>query len=529
MAARACANFGVRDLLVVHAAKLEAAMGRARRSAEKARQLGIDGTTEATSDGSCHCALDLSAWKGCERLATNEGEEVLQSAKLYGNLKSALAHTGLSVAFSGRQGRNFREPTLTLKMLAQKLASKQTCVVSASASAAPDEDPQGHSKQAALVFGSEDVGLSTESVLMCTDVCRLQTANCPSLNLSHAVAVVLARIFEEVQEEPVAASSSSGQVADSANKVKYTDDAILPAAPPVWTAEWSELCRARLEAQGYPTKAELWHGRGRRKCLYAYRLFRVVTECARSLQRANATDVEVKAWTSLVQSLSQAERSHVMGRFGFAYSTRISLERDFCGATGGVVATRVSSRWVSFLDACVRFASTLSASACEANAISIRKDCTGDTGSEVSASAPLDQSCGTGALASSPRSKEAMSIDAEAKLSKQAEALQAMQADMKQQQALLDRRGTRLREVLGELQSKDLQILALRHQIRIKDALLGCLQDEGRLRFETLDSELESLLEKALTPLTAILTREQMAHAAAGKERTMPCGNALQT
>ena len=64
----------------------------------------------------------------------------------------------------------------------------------------------------------EDVGLSTESVLMCTDarslvchtwasareslrsrftvllpimryrkVCRLQTANCPSLNLSHAV------------------------------------------------------------------------------------------------------------------------------------------------------------------------------------------------------------------------------------------------------------------------------------------------------------------------------------------------------
>ena len=138
----------------------------------------------------------------------------------------------------------------------------------------------------------------------------------------HSFPAVRSFVHSQVQEEPVAASSSSGQVgiislfvgvhssctevADSANKVKYTDDAILPAAPPVWTAEWSELCRARLEAclkrmsfvslkpmharrkatpqrrfgivqvrdhqqfepflraSNIELKAELWHGRGRR-------------------------------------------------------------------------------------------------------------------------------------------------------------------------------------------------------------------------------------------------------------------------
>eukprot|EP00439_Symbiodinium_sp_Y106_P001036 s1629_g1.t1 len=187
MVARACANFSVRELVVVHAAKLEAAVSRARRSAEKARQLGIDADqiTEAPSS-SVHCALDLSAWKGCERLATTEGEEVLQSAKLYGDLKAALSGAGLSIAFSGRQGRNFREPTLTLRKLAQKLASISTAEVGQVA--ASDNSGEGLSRQVALVFGSEDVGLSTESVLLCTDVCRLQTGTCPSLNLSHAVA-----------------------------------------------------------------------------------------------------------------------------------------------------------------------------------------------------------------------------------------------------------------------------------------------------------------------------------------------------
>lgn len=146
---------------------------------------------------------------------------------------------------------------------------------------------------------------------------------------------------------------------------------------------------------------------------------------------------------------------------------------------------------------------------------------TGDTGGEASGSSTLESSCETGALASVSVDAKAQgaSMDMDARASMQAEVLQAVQTDMKQQQALLERRSSKLRDLIGELQSKDLQISALRHQIRIKDALLGCLQDEERLRFETLDSELEALLEKALSPLTAILTREQTARTAVATPR----------
>ncbi|CAE7264163.1 kif5 [Symbiodinium sp. KB8] len=137
---------------------------------------------------------------------------------------------------------------------------------------------------------------------------------------------------------------------------------------------------------------------------------------------------------------------------------------------------------------------------------------TGDTGGEASGSSTLESSCETGALASTSVDAKAQgaSMDVDVRASMPGE---AVQTDLKQQ-ALLERRSSKLRDLMGELQSKDLQISALRHQIRIKDALLGCLQDEERFRFETLDSELEALLEKALSPLTAILTREQTARTA---------------
>ncbi|CAE7321793.1 kif5 [Symbiodinium necroappetens] len=120
---------------------------------------------------------------------------------------------------------------------------------------------------------------------------------------------------------------------------------------------------------------------------------------------------------------------------------------------------------------------------------------TGDTGGEASGSSTLESSCETGALASTSVDAKAQgaSMDVDVRASMPGEALQT---DLKQQ-ALLERRSSKLRDLMGELQSKDLQISALRHQIRIKDALLGCLQDEERFRFETLDSELEALLEKA--------------------------------
>lgn len=347
MAARACANFGVSDFVVVHAEKFNAAMGRAGRSPEKARQLGVSGGDVSACS---QCTLDVSAWKGCERLATTEGAEVLRTARLCSGLQTALAGVGRSVAFSGRDGENFRRSTVQLRSLARDvvdIAPKQAVAAGALEGSCQSS--------VALVFGSEDFGLSTESVLMCDDVCKLRTSTCPSLNLSHAVAVVLARLFEETEfgteRSNTGASAGSkdlessapcilGQHSTNASKdpvrveqagsettrapehiidVADSDGDGMPEACTGlvagkqaadgmqalagWTASWSELCRQRFVALGYPAQLELWHGRGRRRCKFAYRLFRLVAQCSRTLQRASATAEEAAAWQRLVEVL----------------------------------------------------------------------------------------------------------------------------------------------------------------------------------------------------------------------------------
>ena len=53
-----------------------------------------------------------------------------------------------------------------------------------------------NSGRVALVFGREDNGISRDEILQCSHVCAIPTSDsCPSLNLSHAVAVVLSQLF----------------------------------------------------------------------------------------------------------------------------------------------------------------------------------------------------------------------------------------------------------------------------------------------------------------------------------------------
>ncbi|CAJ1332697.1 unnamed protein product [Effrenium voratum] len=134
---------------------------------------------------------------------------------------------------------------------------------------------------------------------------------------------------------------------------------------------------------------------------------------------------------------------------------------------------------------------------------------TGDTGGEQSGIS-AEQSQGFEPAAS----KEGEGLDA-AQLKAQMEVLQqnydAMKAEFTSQKVLLARRSAKLREKAKELHSRDLQLSSLRHEIQIKDALLKCLKDEERKQFRTADHELEVLLEQAMSPLSAILTSEQMA------------------
>jgi tRNA (cytidine32/uridine32-2'-O)-methyltransferase len=50
-----------------------------------------------------------------------------------------------------------------------------------------------------LVFGNEETGLTDEELIPCSQFCRIPTGeSLPSMNLSHAVAVVTARVFDDL-------------------------------------------------------------------------------------------------------------------------------------------------------------------------------------------------------------------------------------------------------------------------------------------------------------------------------------------
>ena len=67
----------------------------------------------------------------------------------------------------------------------------------------------GDSGPVALVFGGEDNGLSRDELMLCSHACVLPTASVmPSLNLSHAVAAVLSRVFYDAHAAAAAAVDS---------------------------------------------------------------------------------------------------------------------------------------------------------------------------------------------------------------------------------------------------------------------------------------------------------------------------------
>lgn len=100
---------------------------------------------------------------------------------------------------------------------------------------------------------------------------------------------------------------------------------------------------------------------------------------------------------------------------------------------------------------------------------------------------------------------------------------ETLQAKVKLLQSDFQQQALQAKALSQQLSSRDIRIAAFRHEIRIKDALLGCLKDEERRRHEDHDEELELLMEQAFSPLAAILTREQTATAAAVGGRAGEC------
>ena len=107
-------------------------------------------------------------------------EDVLEHARLFDDIPSAVADCNVRIGTTHRLGRH-RQATKTLREYA------------AEAAALPD------GTRIALVFGNEEHGLSSEELAVCDFALTVpQAVEYPSLNLAQAVVVICTALFGEI-------------------------------------------------------------------------------------------------------------------------------------------------------------------------------------------------------------------------------------------------------------------------------------------------------------------------------------------
>ncbi len=122
-------------------------------------------------------------------------EEVVQSARRVDQVRQALDDCTLVIGATAGSGRNLDRELVALNRLPVWIESRfglgapvGDALESEGARARP-ESPAAP-EHAALLFGSEKTGLSTEALSYCHALVRIPTqAECPSMNLGQAVAV----------------------------------------------------------------------------------------------------------------------------------------------------------------------------------------------------------------------------------------------------------------------------------------------------------------------------------------------------
>ncbi len=122
------------------------------------------------------CKIDVS---DARKFATIRGQEILNSARIENNLADVVKDTQVVIGFTARVGYD-RVPTIGVGKIGELLKAGAST---------------------ALLFGSEDNGLAAHEVSLCTHICQIPTSTVKtSLNLSHCVAIVLARVFEDLSQ-----------------------------------------------------------------------------------------------------------------------------------------------------------------------------------------------------------------------------------------------------------------------------------------------------------------------------------------
>ena len=103
--------------------------------------------------------------------------DIIDRAKIYDDLRSALANFNITVGTTRRFGR-YRKPDMTPRRMAETLG------------------PMTQNNRLAIVFGSEDKGLSNADLSLCQYVVTIPTSERHgSLNLAQAVLVVCYELF----------------------------------------------------------------------------------------------------------------------------------------------------------------------------------------------------------------------------------------------------------------------------------------------------------------------------------------------
>ncbi len=136
--------------------------------------------------------------------------DILDSAGIFDDLESALADVDLAWAASVRAGRN-HSVTRALVPLAEL------------------PDPNSLDGRIALVFGRESTGLFNNEIALCDLAFTVPTSKkYPSLNLSHAVSVVLYHLFSKyAPEEPRKPSEARAATRQEREQVnKFFDDVV---------------------------------------------------------------------------------------------------------------------------------------------------------------------------------------------------------------------------------------------------------------------------------------------------------------
>ncbi|MEF3169159.1 MAG: RNA methyltransferase [Deltaproteobacteria bacterium] len=154
------------------------------------------------------------------RMATSEAEDLIQKLVVHDSLEDALAPFNYAVGTTARTGRQ-RRPTDTPRTLPFRLA------------------PLSQENRIALVFGSENWGLSNEDLRLCHFLVTIPTASFSSINLAQSVMIICYELFMAESREELF-QPRIATIQEMEGMYRHLDEAlraigfIHPRAPDYW-------------------------------------------------------------------------------------------------------------------------------------------------------------------------------------------------------------------------------------------------------------------------------------------------------